>query len=202
MATRVVTSAWQAHLQRVQPGSCVFMLCDVQERFRNMISHYPSVISVGNRMSSIASSLEIPLLVTEHYSKALGPTVEEIDTSRASVFQKTKFSMITPEVNDFLGEERKTAVLYGIEAHVCILQTVLDLRNKGWGVFVVADGTSSSRDWERKIAFERINNIGGVLTTSESILFELLDNKDHPKFKECSSLLRAEQPDSGLSGLV
>ncbi len=81
----------------------------------------------------------------------------------------------------------------GIEAHVCILQTVLSLSNDGYDVFVVADAVSSQRAHDRAIAFERMKSISNsqvVLTTMESCIFELMQDATHPKFKEMSKLLK------------
>eukprot|EP00008_Paramoeba_atlantica_P006217 CAMPEP_0201491162 /NCGR_PEP_ID=MMETSP0151_2-20130828/28806_1 /ASSEMBLY_ACC=CAM_ASM_000257 /TAXON_ID=200890 /ORGANISM="Paramoeba atlantica, Strain 621/1 / CCAP 1560/9" /LENGTH=154 /DNA_ID=CAMNT_0047877389 /DNA_START=175 /DNA_END=639 /DNA_ORIENTATION=+ len=151
-------------------------------------------------MSAASRMFDVPLIVTEHYSKALGKTVSEIDVSGATIFQKTKFSMMTSDVSHHLENlARKKVVLFGIEAHVCILQTTLDLIEKGYEVHILADGTSSSRDWERAIAFQRLRESGAILTTSETVLFELMGEKEHPQFKNVSALIKEPRPDAGLS---
>eukprot|EP01087_Luapelamoeba_hula_P020812 TRINITY_DN715_c3_g3_i5.p1 TRINITY_DN715_c3_g3~~TRINITY_DN715_c3_g3_i5.p1 ORF type:complete len:179 (-),score=33.88 TRINITY_DN715_c3_g3_i5:113-649(-) len=162
-------------LGKLRPQNTLFMLCDVQERFRNTISHFPSVTHVASTMLKAAPVFEIPVIVTEQYPKALGHTVAELPvgtTPNTNVFAKLKFSMLTDEVRskmrDADNSARKSVVLFGIEAHVCVLQTALDLLEEDYDVHILADGTSSSRTYERDIAFKRLRKESGVyITTSE-----------------------------------
>merc|ERR1719408_853346 len=100
----------------------------------------PRVITTAKTMTQCADVFEIPLVVTEQYPKALLHTVEELDISKAKVFEKTRFSMCTEEVLAHLGSlsSRKSAVIFGVETHVCVQQTVLDLLENGYTVHVVA----------------------------------------------------------------
>lgn len=144
--------------------------------------------------------LDIPVIVTEQYPKGLGSTVPEIDVSNAKVFPKTKFSMVIPELEDILKghPDRKSVILVGIEAQVCIQQTTLDLLEKGYDVHVLADGVSSRTQVDRLFAIERLRGCGAFITTSEAALFELMGDSKHPKFKEIQNLVKTSAPDSGL----
>mmetsp|Transcript_4364 Transcript_4364/g.10794 ORF Transcript_4364/g.10794 Transcript_4364/m.10794 type:complete len:197 (+) Transcript_4364:78-668(+) len=188
-------------VSRIRPSNCVFLLCDVQERFRTMIRYFPSVVHVASKLTRASEVLDIPLMVTEQYPKALGHTVAEIKLSEKTAnYSKTAFSMF-PSIRPTLSsmKDRNVAVLFGIEAHVCVQQTALDLLENGMDVHIVADGTSSSRDFERLIAFERMKKSGAYLTTSESVLFELMGDAQHPSFKAIQALVKEERPDCGLN---
>lgn len=110
--------------------------------------------------------------------------------------------MVIPEVDAKLDElfegGLESVVLFGIEAHVCILQTALDLLQKGIDVHIVADATSSRSQSDRLIAFSRLRQAGVVVSTCESTLFQLLCDKNHDKFKDIQALIKERAPDTGL----
>ena len=120
-------------------------------------------------------------------------------THAAATFAKTKFSMYIPEVKDFVKQNSiKTVVLFGVETHVCVQQTALDLLSDGISVFIIADGCSSRTLTDRLFAIERLRQVGAIVTTHESILFQLVGDKDHPKFKDIQTLVKDKAPDTGF----
>ncbi|XP_048384331.1 isochorismatase domain-containing protein 1 [Stegostoma tigrinum] len=186
-------------------SSTVFFCCDMQERFRPAIKYFGDIISVGQRLVQGAHILGIPVIVTEQYPKGLGSTVAEIDVTTAKmVVPKTKFSMVVPVVEDALNEMPgvQSVVLFGVETHVCIQQTALDLIGRGLEVHIVADATSSRSMMDRMFALERLARTGIIITTSEAILLQLVADKDHPHFKEIQNLIKASAPESGLLSKV
>ncbi|XP_078425093.1 isochorismatase domain-containing protein 1 [Cetorhinus maximus] len=186
-------------------SSTVFFCCDMQERFRPAIKYFGDIISVGQRLLQGAHILGIPVIVTEQYPKGLGSTVAEIDVTTAKVVVlKTKFSMVVPEVEDALNEMPgvQSVVLFGVETHVCIQQTALDLIGRGFEVHIVADATSSRSMMDRMFALERLARTGIIITTSEAVLLQLIADKDHPHFKEVQNLIKASAPESGLLSKV
>merc|ERR1719284_2202850 len=141
-------------------------------------------------MTAASTILEIPLIVTEQYPKGLGRTLHEIDISKGAVFEKTKFSGVTCKVREHLSCLDVTGVvLFGLEAHICVQQTCLELLKENLAVYIVADATSSRMHADRMLAFDLIRQAGGYVTTSESILFTLLGDSKHPKFKEIQKLI-------------
>lgn len=118
---------------RVLTDRSWFFVCDMQEKFRPTIRYYPEILNIASRLVQAANILNIPVICTEQYPKALGNTCSEIDISKASVFDKTKFSMFIPAVQEILEKrpEAKTIVLFGIETQVCVQQTCLDLLENG-----------------------------------------------------------------------
>ncbi|KAF5913478.1 hypothetical protein HPG69_017096 [Diceros bicornis minor] len=152
-------------LGNLTPSSTVFFCCDMQERFRPAIKYFGDIISVGQRLLQGARILGIPVVVTEQYPKGLGSTVQEIDlTGVKLVLPKTKFSMVLPEVEAALAEIPgvRSVVLFGVETHVCIQQTALELVGRGIEVHIVADATSSRSMMDRMFALElncRVENM-------------------------------------------
>ena len=131
----------------------------------------------------------------------LAKVFSELDTKNITVFDKILFSMTTPEVEKYLKEVcqiLKSLVLFGIEAHVCVQQTALNFLEKGYDVHVIADSTSSRSMTDRMIAFERIRQSGGFITTSESVLFSLLKDAKNAKFREVQKLVLQPAPEQGL----
>lgn len=148
---------------RIAPASSVLFVCDVQEVFRNSIYQMPTVVHGTNSLVRAAKVLDIPIVVTTQYAARLGDTVAEInknleDAARKKVFDKTLFSMMTDEViahvENGLGAKPKSVILCGIEGHVCVLQTCLDLLERGYDVHVVADAVSSSTSFNRDVSLE------------------------------------------------
>ncbi|KAJ3178191.1 Isochorismatase domain-containing protein 1 [Geranomyces variabilis] len=213
LVSRLASAASPRPHLSLRPSSTAFLCCDMQERFRGHIWNYPHIITTAQKMLDASSLLSVPFIVCEQNPAALGHTVVEIDTSRATaVIAKTKFSMLVPEVRAQLEEsgrllspwEDRAAVLFGIESHVCVLQTALDLIDSGFRVVVLADGVSSMNKGEVQIALARLAAAGATVATSESILFQLLGDASHARFKEFAKLTKKYQPttNAALDALV
>ncbi|RKP28070.1 Isochorismatase-like protein [Syncephalis pseudoplumigaleata] len=153
-------------------------------------------------MARSVQIMEAPLVVTEQVT--FGATVAEIDVSKAALREeKTKFSMLVPTVHEFLKEKKlESIVLFGIEAHVCVLQTALDLLDNNYNVHVLADGISSLNYPEIDIALERMRQAGAAITTSESILFQMTNDSNNPKFKAMSGLIKEWQEKARANQLL
>ncbi|ESO12223.1 hypothetical protein HELRODRAFT_105234 [Helobdella robusta] len=189
------------NLGKMKESSTLFFLCDMQEKFRPVISFYNEILLVAKRLVEASSCLNIPLIVTEQYPKGLGKTVEELNVDHATLrVEKEDFTMLVPEVLEFLRshDQYRHIVLFGVETHVCIQQTVIDLLEIGYDVHIVADASSSRNQMDRKFALQRFQQIGAFVTTSEGVLFQLIGSKNHPKFKEIQNLIKVVGPTSGL----
>ncbi|XP_028399470.1 isochorismatase domain-containing protein 1-like [Dendronephthya gigantea] len=191
-------------LGRLASKTTAFFLCDMQEKFRPSIRYFPEIITVAKRMVDSAKIMGIPVIATEQYPKGLGSTVAEIDMSGITAYPKTVFSMVIPEVEQKLKEMEhvKSIVLFGIEAHVCVQQTALDLLERNYDVHIVADAVSARSMTDRMFSFERLRQCGAFVTTSESVLFTLLGSSKHEKFREVQALVKTSSPDSGLLSKV
>lgn len=183
---------------KVIPGKTAFFVCDIQERFRSVIYEYGSVVATAEKMIEAAAILGVPVVVTEQNPRALGKTVPLALDKLAeglhpawSPLAKTKFSMVLPEVLQSLKEwKTESVVLFGIESHVCVLQTALDLLEHGFSVHALVDGVSSCNPQEVPIALSRLQASGGQVTTSESVLFQLMVDSAHPNFRGISALVK------------
>ncbi|GAA6040965.1 hypothetical protein JCM8097_000515 [Rhodosporidiobolus ruineniae] len=209
-------------IAKIAPNKTAFFVCDIQERFRLVIHSYPSVIHTAEKMLKAAKLLDVPVIATEQSPKfsppkpnpvanrpenrtalvALGETVPLplMDLPCPALrppwvpLAKTKFSMIVPEVEKQLEEwGTKSVVLMGIEAHVCVLQTTLDLLEKDIDVHVLADGISSCNGDEVGLAIKRMRDAGAHVTTSESVLFQILQDAADPRFKALAGLVKEYQ---------
>lgn len=148
-----------------------------------------------NILLQSANTLSIPVLATEQYPKGLGPTEPEIVKllpDNTLKFEKTCFSCTGAE--NFLQQleemGRKQIILVGIEAHVCVLQTAIQLIAEGYQVFVAADGVCSRHRENYEASLKRMSRANVVICNAESILFEWLRDAKHEHFKELSSLIQ------------
>ncbi|MEW5298299.1 MAG: hypothetical protein WDW38_000975 [Sanguina aurantia] len=180
---------------RLVPAKAALFVCDIQERFRPIITGYPTVIDTAKRMIRAAGILKIPVVVTEQYPQRLGSTVSELtEVLPPATFtvSKTCFSMLTPEVEKWLVERPnvKQVLLLGIETHVCVLQSSLDLIEKGYEVHLLVDGISSQRAFDRAAGLQRLAQAGAFTCSSEMALFQLMGDSKHPDFKAISALVQ------------
>ena len=145
-------------------------------------------------MLRAAQTLQIPVYITTQNRAKLGLTVPELQPHlsgphiRADV-DKTLFSMITPEIESKLSSDLDV-IIVGIETHICVTQTTLDLLARGNRVYILVDGVSSMNPEERGIALARLRDAGAVVTSSESVLFEILGDASHGSFRDVSGLVK------------
>ena len=185
------------HPGLLRADAACLIVVDIQERFRAVMADANALIGVSVRLVKTFRALELPIIVTEQYPKGLGHTVEELREAlgdEASTHTKTCFSSCgSDEVCSRLVEQRiSQALVCGIEAHVCVSQTVHDLIQRGLSVHVAVDGVASriAHDHDRDVALSRMARAGAVLTTSEAAAFELLEDARHPKFKQVQALYK------------
>ena len=143
------------------------------------------------RLVAAARALEVPVLVSEQYPAGLGPSTPDLATALrpGEMFEKTRFSAADePALTG--GKEHGQWVLCGAEAHVCVLQTALAMKARGWDVAVVADAISSRAAFSKAIALRRLAASGVEVVTTEMVLFEWLADARHPAFKTVSGLVK------------
>lgn len=182
------------HVSRARP---VFLCCDLQGAFKNAVPNFDQGCFVANRFLQYHSIYkenggENPptlYLATEQVPNKLGKLDPSIGVPEELVSPKTLFSMITPEFEAKI-QDRENFVIFGIEAHVCILQTVQALLERKKCVYVAADGTFSQRDTDRECALQIMRDAGATISTSESILLQLTRDATDPSFKKISNLLK------------
>jgi nicotinamidase-related amidase len=169
----------------------VLLLIDLQERLMPVIADHETVVARAVRLAEAATLLDVPVLATEQHPKGLGPTVPPLAGYPQAVMAKTAFSAAgDPGFAELLPAGTGQVVVAGVEAHVCVLQTVLDLLAAGRRVAWAADATGSRDPADRAAAIERARQHGAEIVTSEMVLFEWLRDARHPKFREVHKLLR------------
>ncbi|KAF9008843.1 Isochorismatase-like protein [Cyathus striatus] len=196
---------------RLTPATTLFFLCDVQTKFRNAIHAYDQVIVTANKMMKLANVLGCEVVATTQNLRALGPIDPIIDLQSLGPrlignFDKTLFSMVTSDVKSILDSRPNvnSIVLFGIESHICVLQTALSLISlpKSYFVHVVADGVSSCNSFEIPIALYRMRQEGVIVGTSESVAFQLMGDASLPTFKAFSQFVKDEKESSKTAGEI
>ncbi|XP_077979118.1 isochorismatase domain-containing protein 2-like [Glandiceps talaboti] len=187
-------------LGKIAIETSALFLCDMQEKFRPSIKYFPQIVEVAGRMLTAAKILKIPVVTTEQYPKGLGPTVPELDVKGSSkIVAKTCFTMVLPEIEEHIKNLGvKSVILCGIETQACIQATAIDLLEKDIDVHVIADACSSRSMVDRMYALERMKQSGAFITTSESMVLQLLRDAKHPDFRETQKVIWTTAPDSGL----
>ncbi len=162
------------------------VVIDVQEGFRPYESFQP-VAGACAKLLEAARILELPVLVSEQYPKGLGHSAPELGLQDEPRIEKTVFSAARAEGFDLGGREQ--ALVCGIEAHVCVSQTVHDLLDRGLEVHVPADAVGSRHELDYERGLERMERAGAVVTSVEAALFELLERAGTPEFKAVQRLI-------------
>ncbi len=162
------------------------VVVDVQEGFRSYAS-FDAVALACSKLVRGARILELPRIASEQYPKGLGRTAPEVGLEEEPRIEKTVFSAARADGFDLAG--RTQAVVCGIETHVCVSQTVHDLLDQGIEVHVPADAVGSRHRLDYERGLERIERAGAVVSTVESVLFELLERAGTPEFKAVQKLI-------------
>ncbi len=167
--------------------SCL-LIVDVQAKLLPAMAAPEAVVANAAILMKAAARLEIPLLVSEQYPKGLGPTVPELAelAPAEAVVEKVHFSCLGDGHYSRRFQElgRTQAVIAGIEAHVCVLQTAMELIGDGHQVFIVGDAVSSRRADNASAALARLGAAGAAIVTAEMVIFEWLGRAGTPEFKE------------------
>jgi len=168
------------------------LVIDVQEKLIPKIRGADLLVKNIAFLIDGAKLLGLPVQVTEQYPKGLGKTVAELASRLPAAPEKVAFSCCAiPEVvNKYRKEARPKLLLAGIETHVCVQQTALDLLALDFRVYIAQDAVGSRYAVDHEVALQRLERAGCILTTSESAVFEWTGGSDHPQFKAMSKLVQ------------
>jgi nicotinamidase-related amidase len=167
------------------------VVVDVQEAFRRAVPDFGAVAAGAAKLVEGAKEIGIPIVVTEQYPKGLGETVPELAAhlpEGTAPLQKVRFSAAEAEGFDLDGRDQ--ALVCGIESHVCVNQTVLDLLGERVESHVASDAVGSRTAENRDLGLHKMERAGAVLTSVETALFELLRGSDAPEFKRVQALVK------------
>jgi nicotinamidase-related amidase len=169
------------------------LVVDVQEKLLPLIPAAAQMVANCRKLIDGARILGVPVSVTEQYPKGLGRTTPELAEHLPAAGEKLRFSSAEVLGWGFAGDDPaapQKIVVCGIEAHVCVQQTVLDLISFGYRVYVPADAVASRGELDWQFALDRMSTSGAVITTTESVLFEWCEIAGTPEFKEISRLIK------------
>ncbi len=166
------------------------LLIDLQEKLVPAIDGGDAVVSRAAALLRMARLLKIPVLATEHMAERIGGTVPSLDLASGEVFAKASFSAMR---QDGFRERmaRRQVVVCGTEAHVCVMQTALDLHDAGFSVAVVVDAVGSRHVLDRETALHRMEGAGIARVSAEMVMFEWLGGGNDPAFREALKIIKA-----------
>lgn len=171
----------------------LLLVIDIQERLVPVMKYKDHVIGNNKLLINAAKVMDLPIVATEQYPKGLGRTVSEllelIDNDR--VFAKNSFTAYTAEVANFLQSLGKKKILVtGMETHICVFQTVRDLINDEYQVYLVKDGVASRTKDNYLNGLDLMRSLGAVITNTETVIFDLLKVSGTPEFKLLSKMIK------------
>jgi nicotinamidase-related amidase len=174
--------------------STALLIIDLQERILPVVNNYQSIVDNTIKLIKGFKELSLPIFYTEQYPKGLGPTVHSITNELTELKPFDKMSFSCSGAGNLFEElhtkNLKQIVVCGIEAHVCVQQTVLDLVENGFQINLAADAVSSRKEIDYATALKRMQHYGAELTTTEAVLFELLNVCGTPQFKAISKIVK------------
>ena len=184
-------------IPRLQPHRTVLLVIDIQEKLLPNIVDRHQIVNNAALLLRMADVLEMPYLVSEHYPAGLGRTVDpvvEAMSDRSRRVEKTRFSALVDVVEERLQSwGRDSVIVCGIEAQICVLQTVLDLQATGRQCFVCLDAVSAGQREQVRPALDRMSRAGAITTGVISVMYELLEDAKHPAFRSCLELAKMIQ---------
>jgi nicotinamidase-related amidase len=183
---------------KLDPERTTLVVVDVQEAFRKALPDFERVARATATLVRGADAIGIPVAITEQYPKGLGETVPEVAEhlpDDAKPLEKVVFSAAEAEGFDLRGRDQ--ALVCGIETHVCVNQTVLDLLGSGAEVHIAEDAVSSRFEENKRVGLHKMEQAGAVLTSVETALFELLGRAGTDEFKQVQKLILEYAPNPG-----
>lgn len=176
----------------LERAKSLLLLVDMQERLVPAMADAADLTARCGILLRAAYELGVPILASEQYPKGLGATIPSLAAFATRRLEKTEFSAYANSAikDELTRAGQKQIILAGVEAHVCVLQTGLELVAAGFHVFVVADAVASRRPESREVALHRVARAGATLITAEMALFEWLRSASAPEFRAISQLIR------------
>jgi len=182
-------------------GNSALLVVDVQDKLINLIPGHERLVWNIRRLIDGAQVLGVPVAATEQYPRGLGPTTKVLAERLGEIPEKMAFSCGgCPQIfEQFADAGVRKILVVGIEAHVCVQQTVFDLLTDGFQAYLAVDAIGARFGIDYETALRRMDSAGATLTTTEAALFEWCDVAGTPEFKQISSLVRETAPDARMS---
>ena len=173
---------------------CILVLIDIQEKLFPFVKDKDQLLRQITKLIQFTGIMKIPLILTEHYPQGLGQTIPEIKNilSEYNPIKKITFSAFRSEkfLQKIQETKIKTLLICGIESHICIEQTVLDGLSLGLKIHIISDAISSRKKHDLKIGIQKMQQYGGIISTTEMAIYEILERADTPEFKDALKLVK------------
>lgn len=175
----------------LKSSDALIIMIDMQEKLVNA-TNAENEVKQAEKIIKAAEILDIPVLVSEQYPKGLGQTVEVLKNNKQKYVEKTSFSLTKEEtaVNMVKLFHKKQIVLFGIETHICVYQTAMDLIKRGYEVYLIKDACKSRKEYEYNTGIDLMRQNGVKISCVEIALFEFLESSKHTHFKEVQQLIK------------
>jgi nicotinamidase-related amidase len=178
----------------IDRDQAALVVIDIQERLAEAMGHRADVVAATARLIRACRILGIPVIVTRQYPQGLGDTVSELGEALEGIEPVDKIAFCCACEPAFLraleAAARPQVVLCGMETHICVTQTALDLVARGMQVHVAADAVCSRQDRDRDIALDRMRAVGVTITTTEAVMYEALGQAGTPEFKSVLAMVK------------
>jgi len=180
----------------LDPEQCVLIVVDIQEKLLPAIANKELLVKNAQLLIRLAGMINLPILATTQYARGLGGTVPEIASllPDATAIDKTEFGCFNNagfcSAVKTLPGNRTTALICGMETHICVMQTALGAMNQGYLVHVASDAVGSRSEWNYHIGLNRMQDAGAVISSTEMMMYELLRSSSSPTFKELLPYLK------------
>ncbi|MBO9354110.1 isochorismatase family protein [Bordetella petrii] len=175
----------------LQAADSTLLIVDMQERLMPAIAQGAQLAETACKLAQGARLLGVPVVATEQNRAGLGPTIAPLRDSVQAVFQKRHFSAVRePGFEAWLPPARHTVLVAGWEAHVCVLQTLVGLRELNYHAVLVSDAVGSRRPSDQHAGMRRMRAEGATVITAEMALFEWMETCDHPRFRDVLRLVK------------
>ena len=179
-----------------QADECALIVVDIQEKLLPPIFNKEQLVANSQLLVRFAQIFNIPVLLTTQYAKGLGPVVPEIASlvPGAAAIEKVEFNCFGADAFRHalksLPGQRNTLLVCGMEAHICVLQTVLDALNNGYLVHVASDAIGSRAEWNWRVGLDRMRSAGCVISSTEMMMYELMRRSGTAEFKKMLAYLK------------
>ncbi len=181
------------NIPRLNQTDICFIFIDLQERLLSRIPNSVTIIKRNQLLLEAANLLGLPYMLTSQYRKGLGQIVPQLsDQNRGEILDKMTFSCAADESisRELNRQERPMAIISGVETHICVLQTSLDLLARGKQVAIVADAVGSRNQIDHELGLKRMEGAGALSVTAEMVIYELIGRSDSPQFKQILPLIK------------
>ena len=178
----------------LKADNSLLLMIDFQDKLVNVTAAKQETEN-AKKMIKAANILNIPVTVSEQYPKGIGKTLSDISDilkDDVIIMEKTAFSLLKEDnaIDIIKSFNKKQIILFGIETHICVLQTAKDLINNGFEVFLIENACKSRQKYEHQAGLNIMHDLGVKIITLEIALFELLETSKHPHFKEIQALIK------------